>query len=126
MPAPDKASREALFRLYLSGKPLEANIDYKKLADLTNLCNCADIAAICKESAKIPWAEAVKTGKKRNISEKDVMKVISEHKKSLPEWYESTKNTISKSGDTEGLYKEMFEAISNYEKSKEGSANYYA
>jgi ATP-dependent 26S proteasome regulatory subunit len=126
VPAPDKASREALFRLYLSGKPLEANINYEKLASLTNLCNCADIAAICKESAKIPWAEAVKTGKKRNISEEDVVKVISEHKKSLPEWYESAKNTISKSGDAEGLYKEMFEAISNYEKSKEGSANYYA
>lgn len=43
---PNKASREALFRLSLSKIPKSDSIDYCKLADVTNGFNCSDITYI--------------------------------------------------------------------------------
>lgn len=43
---PNKASREALFRLSLSKIPKSDSIDYCKLADATNGFNCSDITYI--------------------------------------------------------------------------------
>jgi transitional endoplasmic reticulum ATPase len=47
---PDAESREAIFRIHTRGKPLEENVDMKKLADMTEGCTGADIAAIANEA----------------------------------------------------------------------------
>lgn len=49
---PDKAARESLFRLSLSNRPTAENIDYAKLADLTNGYNCSDISYIVKLASR--------------------------------------------------------------------------
>lgn len=49
---PDKAARESLFRLSLSKRPTAENIDYNKLADLTNGYNCSDISYIVKLASR--------------------------------------------------------------------------
>lgn len=71
---PDKTSREAIFDIHTRGKPLEDDVDLKKLAELTEGCTGADIAAICNEaimtsvrrlvaSGEVPTPEAIDTCK---------------------------------------------------------------
>lgn len=47
---PDLDSRESIFGIHTAGKPLADDVDIKKLADKTDGCTGADIAAICNEA----------------------------------------------------------------------------
>lgn len=49
---PDKNARESLFRLSLSKLPSDKDIDYGKLADLTQGFNCSDIDYIIKVASR--------------------------------------------------------------------------
>jgi transitional endoplasmic reticulum ATPase len=49
---PDSKARESLFRLALSKLPVEENIDFKRLADLTKGYNCSDISYIIKVASR--------------------------------------------------------------------------
>lgn len=49
---PDKAARESLFRLSLSKLPSADDINYEKLADLTQGYNCSDISFIVKAASR--------------------------------------------------------------------------
>lgn len=49
---PDSATRESLFRLSLSKVPSAEDIDYKKLAELTQGYNCSDISYIVKAASR--------------------------------------------------------------------------
>lgn len=49
---PDKEARESLFRLALSKLPIDENIDFAKLATLTNGYNCSDISYIVKTASR--------------------------------------------------------------------------
>lgn len=49
---PDKAARESLFRLSLSKLPSADDINYEKLADLTQGYNCSDISYIVKAASR--------------------------------------------------------------------------
>ena len=56
---PDKAARESLFRLSLSKLPLAEDIDYDKLADLTQGYNCSDINYIVKVASRKMFNESI-------------------------------------------------------------------
>lgn len=49
---PEKAARESLFRLLLSKLPSDKDIDYGKLADLTQGYNCSDIKYIVQLASR--------------------------------------------------------------------------
>ncbi len=49
---PDSKARESLFRLALSKLPVEENIDFTRLADLTKGYNCSDISYIIKVASR--------------------------------------------------------------------------
>ena len=49
---PDKATRESLFRISLAQLPTDKNIDYGRLADLTDGYNCSDISYIVKVASR--------------------------------------------------------------------------
>lgn len=49
---PDFKARESLFRLALSKLPVEEDIDYTRLADLTKGYNCSDISYIIKVASR--------------------------------------------------------------------------
>ena len=49
---PDQEARESLFRLALSKLPVEENIDYTRLADMTKGYNCSDISYIIKVASR--------------------------------------------------------------------------
>ncbi|MEM2189277.1 MAG: ATP-binding protein, partial [Nitrososphaerota archaeon] len=64
VPPPGREERKALFRLFLSGKPVSGEIDYDRLADLTEASQVGyysgdDIRAICQDAL----VEAYKRGR---------------------------------------------------------------
>ncbi len=57
---PDAKSRENLFRLALSKLPADEQIDYAKLADMTDGYNCSDISYIVKVASRRMFNASIK------------------------------------------------------------------
>ena len=53
VPAPDQATREAMFRHHLKGRPLSDDVDVTRLAELTDGYASSDIAFIANDAALI-------------------------------------------------------------------------
>ncbi len=66
---PDKESREKIFAIHTSKKPLADDVDIPKLAELTDGCTGADISAICNEAVMNAVRELVRSGKVPNDDE---------------------------------------------------------
>lgn len=60
---PDKESRQTIFKIHTAGKPLAKDVDLSKLADATEGCTGADIAAICNEAVMTAVRRLVKDGR---------------------------------------------------------------
>lgn len=76
---PDKAAREALFRLYLENRPYDFGINYGKLADMTNKYVSADIQLIVNKASLV----ALKAHSR--ITMDMLIATISETKQSIPD-----------------------------------------
>ena len=65
IPKPDEKSRYAIFNIHSRGKPLDRNVDLKKLAKLTEELTGSDIELICKKAAMSAIRENInkKSGK---------------------------------------------------------------
>lgn len=124
VPAPNTETRVELFRMYLKGKPLEENIDYKKLADMTDLRTSADIAAICGDATKAVYQESFRSGAKRKVTMEDIVKSVDKKKPTLSEWYQIAKGAIGVE-EAKDLYADLFDAIAEYEGKKGGASTSY-
>ena len=51
IPLPTAVGREALFKINLKSIPLSPDIDFKKLAGMTDGYSGADISCVCREAA---------------------------------------------------------------------------
>lgn len=81
---PDKAAREALFKLYLKERPYDFGIDYEKLAELTKNYVSADIQLIVNDASRsalkarskitMQLLESAISQVKQSISDNDLMK----------------------------------------------------
>ncbi|MDR0309298.1 MAG: CDC48 family AAA ATPase [Candidatus Methanoplasma sp.] len=60
---PDHKSRTAIFEIHTRGKPLADDVDIKELAQRTEGCTGADIAAICNEAVMTAVRRIIKPGK---------------------------------------------------------------
>jgi len=115
---PDYSSRKAMFQYYAKGRPVAKNVDWDRLARATEGYSSSDMKAISDDAAAIPWIEALKTGKQREITMKDYIAVLDPFaadpiayltaakkpkgkKSSLPPWYESAKKEIGKQEEVE-------------------------
>lgn len=59
---PDAVSRESIFGIHTKSKPLADDVDIAKLAQSTEGCTGADIAAICNEAVMTAVRRLVETG----------------------------------------------------------------
>jgi transitional endoplasmic reticulum ATPase len=71
VPPPDFEARKELFKMSLTGRPYEENIDYEKLAKLTDYYVSSDIELICDEAARLAVEVDIP------INEDMIMKVLS-------------------------------------------------
>jgi SpoVK/Ycf46/Vps4 family AAA+-type ATPase len=95
-PEPDKKTREEVFRIQLKDKPVDAGVNFGRLARLTEGYSIADIKAVCSEAAAVPWKEALKRGSERPIQMADFLAATKKVKSSLPAWYGSVKKFLIK------------------------------
>jgi transitional endoplasmic reticulum ATPase len=78
---PDPKARESLFRLALSKLPVDENIDYIRLADMTKGYNCSDIIYIIKvASRKMFNASILEKDQPRKVITQMLLEDIITHK----------------------------------------------
>jgi transitional endoplasmic reticulum ATPase len=70
IPLPEKTDREAIFKVHLCGKPVEAAVDQEELSARTGGFSSAEIASICNRAALTAVRRAVKAAEeaKENAS----------------------------------------------------------
>jgi SpoVK/Ycf46/Vps4 family AAA+-type ATPase len=116
MPLPDAHGREEIFRYYLSKLPVGNDINYAKLAEMTERYSGADIKNVCDETAREVAEEASSMNKILEIKMEDLIKVIKMTKPSTSlsklEEYTSFKLDYERRLHPEKLEKEKEEQLS--------------
>lgn len=80
---PDKKSRKEIFKIYTRSMPLAEDIDFDKLADMTERFTGADIANVVQEVARTAAIDALEKGIERKITTQDFVNVIKRYKPSV-------------------------------------------
>jgi transitional endoplasmic reticulum ATPase len=83
IPLPDAPARFKLFELYLANRPLDDDVDFSRLVELTEGYSGADIKAICARAATRPFLESVVGQSPRNIHAEDLLAVIADTRPSV-------------------------------------------
>lgn len=83
VPLPDAEARFKLFELYLGKRPLDDDVNFAKLVELTAGYSGADIKAVAQRSAARPFLESVAGGQPRNIRMADLLAVLAENPPSV-------------------------------------------
>ncbi|WP_455392786.1 ATP-binding protein [[Eubacterium] cellulosolvens] len=115
VPPPDSEARAKIFQLHSKNRPLKDDINFKKLAELTDGYSAADITQICEEAADIPLREAIKGKKPRKISTKDFEQVIISRRSSLVSWIKTAKRELHKGMEDE-IFDELTKIIKEFKK----------
>ncbi len=76
MPPPDAKGREAIFKTVTKNLPLADDVDFSKLAKMTERFTGADIANVCLEAARKAAPNAMEKGKIVPITMDDFVSVI--------------------------------------------------
>ncbi len=84
VPPPDADGRAEIFKKNLSKAPLSADLDYAKLASLTNGYTGADIANICRQAKMNVLERALSKADESSIGMQDIMDLIKTSKPSAP------------------------------------------
>jgi len=111
---PDQKAREEIFRLYTKGIKMIEKLDYGELVRLTDGFSCANIKAICEKARDIAWKEAVEKDNARKVGMRDFLKVITEEKSDVREWFEIVKRQMNNS-----VFKENYRDLVRYAKKSE-------
>ena len=62
VPPPDKEARKEIFKIHTRKMPLAEDVDFDRLADLTEGYTGADIEAVCREAAMLKLREKLEVG----------------------------------------------------------------
>ena len=109
VPPPDEEARKAIFELALKDKPAE-NINYNKLASMTNKYSGADINAVIDIATESKLEIALETGEIEPINTKDLIKAVKTHKPTTSDWFNTAKNYALYSNQS-GLYDDILKYL---------------
>lgn len=113
IPPPDSNAREEIFRIHTKRKPVESDLDFEKLAIITEGYSAADIKQLCIDATDIPLKEAMKGEKKRKIGMEDFKNVMKNRTPSLIPWFRHAREQIASSGEQD-IFKELLDIINKY------------
>lgn len=91
VPPPDKPARTEILRIMLQGKPTE-NIDYEYLAKKTENFSGADLGSLVDHTLEKKIEQAMKEGKPKPVTTKDLDAHLKDVKPSTMEWFATAKN----------------------------------
>ena len=106
---PDLGAREAILRLHLRGRPVEA-FDLRRVAEATDGFSGADLALVCEQATERAMADSIKKGTIRPISQGDLVDAVRSVHPSIGPWLETARNFATYSNDS-GLYDELIDYL---------------
>lgn len=80
---PNKEARKQILQIHCIGKPLAEDVDFDKLAEITERYSGADLANLCQEAARKVASEAIEKGADRKITMADFIELIKKYKPSI-------------------------------------------
>ncbi|MCH4815309.1 MAG: AAA family ATPase [Saccharolobus sp.] len=80
---PNKEARKQILQIHCKGKPLAEDVDFDKLAEITERYSGADLANLCQEAARKVASEAIEKGTDRKITMADFIELIKKYKPSI-------------------------------------------
>ncbi|RYG17456.1 MAG: ATP-binding protein, partial [Chitinophagaceae bacterium] len=105
VPPPDEMGREAILRLKLKDKPVEA-IDYRSIAKKAEHFSGADIDALIDIAIELKLEASFADGLPKPINTNDLVTALKKHKPSTQEWFITAKNFAMFANDA-GLYDDI-------------------
>lgn len=103
VPMPDKKTRETLFRLELSSRPVSPQINYDHLAKITEGYNCSDISYMVNCAARMKFNHSIVSSYDETITQDELEYVISNTIPSVSEReiqsYEELRRSFSSHGN---------------------------
>lgn len=109
IPPPELEVREEIFKIHTRKLPIAVDVDYHKLAELSEGYSSADIKTICDDALDIPWEEAISGKPARKANMKDFITSLGQRSSSLLAWYKLAEKEIRKSGESD-----LFKNLSDY------------
>ncbi len=91
VPPPDLQARDSILRILCKQKPA-SDLDYVKLAGLTEHCSGADLKAIIDTAVEQKLREAMKDGVPKPLTTKDLVAAAKSVKPSTKEWFSTARN----------------------------------
>ncbi|MGN6616507.1 MAG: AAA family ATPase [Ilyomonas sp.] len=106
---PDAAGREEILRQHLKGRPVD-NVDIKAVAKVTEEYSGADLKALIEIAVEAKLEESLAKGKIENITTKDLLKAVKEHKATTTEWFSTARNYALYANES-GLYDDILKYL---------------
>jgi transitional endoplasmic reticulum ATPase len=106
---PDEKGREEILKGILLGKPV-ADIDIKKIAQVTAEYSGADLKAIVDIATEDKLTASMAAGSIQPINTKDLLKAIKQHKPTTLEWFASARNYALYANES-GLYDDILKYL---------------
>lgn len=91
VPPPDHEARAAILRILCRGKPCQ-DIDYDKLAKKTDNFSGADLKAVVDVAVEQKLREAMKEGRPKPLTTRDLISAASGIRPSTKEWFATARN----------------------------------
>ncbi len=102
---PDVEAREKILEFHLRDRPIE-EIDFARLASLTDLFSGADLAHVCETAAEFALEDSIESGVPRPIGTADLERAVGEVKPSTTAWLHTARNFAEFSNEG-GVYDEL-------------------
>lgn len=99
---PDFEARKEILRINMEDRPTK-NLDYDRLAEMTEGFSGADMKAVCEQATNIPLRETLQTKVKRKISMKDMETAIEENKSVMKQWFAKAKEQVERRNLTDAF-----------------------
>ncbi|MFC7772590.1 AAA family ATPase [Flavobacterium sp. GCM10027622] len=109
IPPPDEKAKEAILKIKLENKPIDA-IDYQSLSKKLEHFSGADIEALIDIAIEAKLEESFIDGIPKPLTTKDLLNAASKHKPSTQEWFNTAKNYALYANET-GLYDEILKFL---------------
>lgn len=107
IPSPDDVARREILKINLQKLPVSPGVSLDVLARKTAGFSGADLKSIIEEAADIPLSEALKSGRRREITMQDFEEVLAKKRSSVSAWLTEARREIQKVGE-EDVFKELF------------------
>lgn len=105
VPPPDIQARAAILRILCRNKPIE-DIDYEQLSKKSANFSGADLEAIVDVAVERKLHEAIKQGRPKPLTTKDLLAAASKIKPSVCEWFSTARNYAVYSNES-GIYDDI-------------------